>query len=198
MPPPGPRFAASAASEPKDLAADLVAERERGELVAARVLAKANGYQDLATFRGHIENDPKSQCVSAEAIVEDFRKYIDQMQPHLPELFNLLPKTAVTVEPTGAVGLILTVIVAEWPASTYTGVKPCVMPLASLQRSPVDGVTVMSKALVTASNDALVVTDGAPDVVYGPSSLGLRYHRPGVTSPSVDSASPRLFWVSAQ
>jgi len=62
-------------------------------------LAKANGYKDLASFRDHIENDPKYQAVSAEAIVEDFRKYIAQMQPHLPELFNLLPKTAVTVEP---------------------------------------------------------------------------------------------------
>ena len=62
-------------------------------------LAKANGYTDLATFRTHIENDPKYQAVSADAIVEDFRKYIAQMQPHLPELFNLLPKTAVTVEP---------------------------------------------------------------------------------------------------
>jgi uncharacterized protein (DUF885 family) len=62
-------------------------------------LAKANGYRDLTTFRDHIENDPKYQAVSAEAIVEDFRKYIAQMQPHLRELFNLLPKTAVTVEP---------------------------------------------------------------------------------------------------
>jgi len=62
-------------------------------------LAKANGYADLAAFRDHIESDPKYQAVSAEAIVEDFRKYIAQMQPHLPELFNLLPKTAVTVEP---------------------------------------------------------------------------------------------------
>ncbi len=62
-------------------------------------LAKANGYADLAAFRSHIESDPKYRAVSAEAIVEDFRKYIAQMQPHLPELFNLLPKTAVTVEP---------------------------------------------------------------------------------------------------
>jgi uncharacterized protein (DUF885 family) len=62
-------------------------------------LAKVNGYQDLTAFRDHIENDPKYQAVSAEAIVEDFRKYIAQMQPHLPQLFNLLPKTAVTVEP---------------------------------------------------------------------------------------------------
>jgi uncharacterized protein (DUF885 family) len=62
-------------------------------------LAKANGYKDLASFRDHVENDPKYQPSSADAIVEDFRKYIAQMQPHLPELFNLLPRTAVTVEP---------------------------------------------------------------------------------------------------
>jgi uncharacterized protein (DUF885 family) len=62
-------------------------------------LAKANGYKDLATFRDHVEADPKYQPASADAIVEDFRKYIAQMQPRLPELFNLLPKTAVTVEP---------------------------------------------------------------------------------------------------
>jgi uncharacterized protein (DUF885 family) len=71
-------------------------DRINGEMA---ILAKANGYKDLASFRDHIENDPKYQAVSAEAIVEDFRKYIAQMQPHLPELFNLLPKTAVTVEP---------------------------------------------------------------------------------------------------
>jgi uncharacterized protein (DUF885 family) len=71
-------------------------DRITGEMTA---LAKANGYKDLASFRDHIENDPKYQPASADAIVEDFRKYIAQMQPRLPELFNLLPKTAVTVEP---------------------------------------------------------------------------------------------------
>jgi len=62
-------------------------------------LAKANGYKDLASFRDHVENDPKYQPGSADAIVEDFRKYIAQMEPRLPELFHLLPKTEVTVEP---------------------------------------------------------------------------------------------------
>ncbi len=71
-------------------------DRITGEMTA---LAKANGYKDLASFRDHVENDPKYKPASAEAIVDDFRKYIDQMQPRLPELFNLLPKTAVTVEP---------------------------------------------------------------------------------------------------
>jgi uncharacterized protein (DUF885 family) len=70
--------------------------RITGEMTA---LAKANGYKDLPSFREHIENDPKYRPASADAILEDFRKYIAQMEPRLPELFNLLPKTAVTVEP---------------------------------------------------------------------------------------------------
>jgi uncharacterized protein (DUF885 family) len=71
-------------------------ERITGEMTA---LATANGYKDLDSFRTQIENDPKYRPASADAIVEDFRKYIAQMQPRLPELFGLLPKTAVTVEP---------------------------------------------------------------------------------------------------
>ena len=71
-------------------------ERITGEMAS---LAKANGYKDLDSFRDHIENDPKYRPTSADAIVEDFRKYIAQMEPRLPELFDLLPKTAVTVEP---------------------------------------------------------------------------------------------------
>jgi uncharacterized protein (DUF885 family) len=61
-------------------------------------LAKANGYNDLESFRTHIEADPKYVPASAQAIVDDFAKYIHAMEPRLPELFNLLPKTAVTVE----------------------------------------------------------------------------------------------------
>ena len=74
-------------------------DRITGEMTA---LAKANGYKDLASFRDHVENDPKYQPADADALVEDFRKYIAQMEPRLPELFNLLPKTPVTVEPIPA------------------------------------------------------------------------------------------------
>ena len=70
-------------------------DRIQGEMLT---LAKANGFQDLASFRDHIENDPKYQPKSEEAILDDFRKYIGQMQPRLPELFGLLPKAPVTVE----------------------------------------------------------------------------------------------------
>jgi uncharacterized protein (DUF885 family) len=61
-------------------------------------LAQAQGYKDLAAFRAAINGDPKWTPKSEEQIVADFKKYIDQMQPRLPELFGLLPKAPVTVE----------------------------------------------------------------------------------------------------
>lgn len=62
-------------------------------------LAKANGYADLASFREHVENDPKYKPASAQAIVDDFEHYIAQMRPKLPQLFTLIPWQPVTVEP---------------------------------------------------------------------------------------------------
>jgi uncharacterized protein (DUF885 family) len=75
-----------------------LAEYDRivGEMTA---LARANGYADLASFRDHIESDPKYKPSSAQAIVEDFDRYIKQMRPKLPQLFNVIPSAPVTVEP---------------------------------------------------------------------------------------------------
>jgi uncharacterized protein (DUF885 family) len=61
-------------------------------------LAKEQGSKDLASFREKINADAKWKPQSEEQIVADFKKYIDQMQPKLPELFGLLPKSPVTVE----------------------------------------------------------------------------------------------------
>jgi uncharacterized protein (DUF885 family) len=61
-------------------------------------LAEAQGYKDLAAFRAAVNSDPKWVPKSEDQIVADFKKYIDQMQPRLPELFGLLPKAPVTVE----------------------------------------------------------------------------------------------------
>jgi uncharacterized protein (DUF885 family) len=74
-----------------------LAEYDRivGEMTA---LAKANGYADLASFRDHIEADPKYKPSSAQAIVDDFDRYIKQMRPKLPQLFNVIPSAPVTVE----------------------------------------------------------------------------------------------------
>ena len=62
-------------------------------------LAQSQGYKDLASFREAINNDPKWKPTSEQQILDDYKKYIRQMEPKLPELFGLLPKSPVTVEP---------------------------------------------------------------------------------------------------
>jgi uncharacterized protein (DUF885 family) len=61
-------------------------------------LATKAGYKDLASWRAAINADPKWKPTSEQQIVDDFAKYIHQMEPKLPQLFNLLPKSPVTVE----------------------------------------------------------------------------------------------------
>src|SRR5213083_2029304 len=62
-------------------------------------LAQSQGYKDLASFREAVNNDPKWRPTSEQQILDDYKKYIHQMEPKLPELFGLLPKSPVTVEP---------------------------------------------------------------------------------------------------
>jgi uncharacterized protein (DUF885 family) len=52
----------------------------------------------LASFRAVLNSDPRYIPKSAEQIVDDFRRYVGQMQPRLPELFGVFPKTPLTVE----------------------------------------------------------------------------------------------------
>jgi uncharacterized protein (DUF885 family) len=61
-------------------------------------LAIKAGYKDLNSFRGALNSDPKYVPKSVDQIVEDFRRYVGQMQPRLPELFGVFPKTPLTVE----------------------------------------------------------------------------------------------------
>ena len=61
-------------------------------------LAKQQGYKDLAAWRAVINADPKWKPKTEQQIVDDFAKYIHQMEPKLPELFGVLPRSPVTVE----------------------------------------------------------------------------------------------------
>ena len=70
-------------------------DRIEGEMM---LIAKKEGFSDLAAFRASLKTNPKYKATSAEQILEDFRHYIAQMEPKLPELFTLLPKSPVTVE----------------------------------------------------------------------------------------------------
>jgi uncharacterized protein (DUF885 family) len=62
------------------------------------VIAKKEGFADLASFRASLKTNPKYIPTSSEQILDDFRRYIAQMEPKLSDLFTLLPKSPVTVE----------------------------------------------------------------------------------------------------
>jgi uncharacterized protein (DUF885 family) len=70
-------------------------ERIKGLLTSVAIKA---GYKDLASFRAALNSDPKYIPKSPDQIVDDFRRYVTQMQPRLPELFGVFPKTPLTVE----------------------------------------------------------------------------------------------------
>jgi len=62
-------------------------------------IAKSQGFADLASFRASLKTNPKTHATSREDILNRYRNYLAQMQPQLPKLFGLLPKTKVVVVP---------------------------------------------------------------------------------------------------
>ena len=70
-------------------------DRIEAEMTA---IAKKEGFADLASFRASLKTNPKYIPTSSEQILDDYRRYIAQMEPKLPQLFTLLPKSPVTVE----------------------------------------------------------------------------------------------------
>ena len=69
--------------------------------IEARMTAVANqlGFKDRKSFNTAIAQDPKLHGHSREQLLELYRKYIDQMNPKLPDLFGRLPKGKVEVLP---------------------------------------------------------------------------------------------------
>jgi uncharacterized protein (DUF885 family) len=72
-----------------------VARIEAEELAIAKQL----GFADLKSFRAAVRDNPKLLATSREQILDKYRGYIAQMQPELPKLFGLLPKTPLEVRP---------------------------------------------------------------------------------------------------
>ena len=110
-------------------------ERIEGEMAA---IAKKEGFADLASFRAAIAKNPKYIPASAEQILDDFRHYIAQMQPKLPELFTLLPKAPVTVE---AIPAFQAAAATHYVTGTPDGKRPGRVVVATsnfAQRSLVD------------------------------------------------------------
>lgn len=73
--------------------------RIEGEQLA---IAKKLGFSDLKSFSAAAKKNPKFIPASGDQILETYRHYIEQMQPELPKLFGLLPKTKVEVRPVQA------------------------------------------------------------------------------------------------
>jgi uncharacterized protein (DUF885 family) len=71
-------------------------ERIEGEQLA---IAKKLGFADLMSFRTSLRNNPKLTPTSPQQLLDLYRHYIDQMEPQLPKMFGLLPKTGLDVRP---------------------------------------------------------------------------------------------------
>jgi uncharacterized protein (DUF885 family) len=85
------------------------------------VIAKKEGFADLVSFRASLKTNAKYIPTSAEQIVDDFRRYIGQMQPKLPALFTLLPTLPVTVE---AIPAFQAATATHYVAGTPDGKRP--------------------------------------------------------------------------
>jgi len=83
---------------PEEIHALGLAEVKRIEGEQTKIAQKL-GYKDLAAMREAIKTDPKAHATSRQQIVDLYKQYIAQMQPKLPQLFGLLPKTNVEVLP---------------------------------------------------------------------------------------------------
>jgi uncharacterized protein (DUF885 family) len=101
-------------------------------------IAKKEGFVDLASFRASLKTNPKYIPTSAEQILDDFRRYIAQMEPKLPQLFTLLPKSPVTVE---AIPAFQATAATHYVTGTPDGKRPGRVVVATsnfAQRSTID------------------------------------------------------------
>jgi uncharacterized protein (DUF885 family) len=93
-------------------------ERIQGEMLA---IAQGQGFKDVASFRDSLKTNPKYIPTSAEQILADFRKYIAQMQPKLPDLFGYIPGSPVTVE---AIPAFQAAAATHYQTGTPDGTRP--------------------------------------------------------------------------
>ena len=101
-------------------------------------IAHKEGFADLASFRESIKTNPKYKAKSAEQILDDFRKYIAQMQPKLPQLFTFIPGSPVTVE---AIPAFQSAMATHYQMGTPDGKRPGRVVVATsdfAQRSLID------------------------------------------------------------
>jgi uncharacterized protein (DUF885 family) len=84
-------------------------------------IARQQGFPDRESFRDSLKTNPRYIPSSAEQIVDDFRKYIAQMQPRLPDLFGFIPGSPVTVE---AIPEFQAAMATHYQTGTPDGTRP--------------------------------------------------------------------------
>ncbi|HYE72521.1 MAG TPA: DUF885 domain-containing protein, partial [Blastocatellia bacterium] len=62
-------------------------------------IAKKLGFNDLKSFRESLKSNPELHPKSRQQIIDDYRKYTDQMWQQLPKLFGRLPKAKLEIMP---------------------------------------------------------------------------------------------------
>jgi uncharacterized protein (DUF885 family) len=101
-------------------------------------IAKTLGFADLQALRQSLKTDPKYIPTSSDQILDDFRKYIAQMQTKLPDLFGYIPGSPVTVE---AIPAFQTAAATHYQTGTPDGKRPGRVVVATsnfAQRSLID------------------------------------------------------------
>lgn len=86
---------------PEEIHAIGLAQVEKIEADMTEIAHKL-GFADLASLRKSVQTDKKLYAKSPDEILELYRHYIAQMQPELPKLFGILPKTPLEVRPVEA------------------------------------------------------------------------------------------------
>jgi uncharacterized protein (DUF885 family) len=71
-------------------------KRDEGEMLA---IAKRLGFSDTPSLNAAIQSNPTEHPTSGQALLDDYRRYLSQIELKLPELFDTLPKAPLVVVP---------------------------------------------------------------------------------------------------
>ena len=93
-------------------------DRIGGQMLA---IAHQEGFSDLASFDASLKKNPKYIPTSAGQILDDYRRYLAQMQGKLPQLFTYIPGAPVTVE---AIPSFQSAMATHYQTGTPDGKRP--------------------------------------------------------------------------
>jgi uncharacterized protein (DUF885 family) len=84
-------------------------------------IAHQEGFSDVASFDASLKKNPKYIPASADQILDDYRRYLGQMQGKLPQLFTYIPGSPVTVE---AIPPFQSAMATHYQTGTPDGKRP--------------------------------------------------------------------------